>query len=190
MTRTLAGPEVAARIRAALPDAVLEEASEWVVLEPSRLLEVARFLMSDPDLDCAYLIGVTGVDRLDHFEVVYHLASLNRNHMVALKVRALDHESPQVPSVVSVWQGAHLQEREVYDLMGIRFSGHPDLKRLFLWEGFPGHPLRKDFLTLPGGFKPGLRRFPKEVPGETGGEFRPTPPARPPSAEEAARGPA
>lgn len=173
MTRTVPGPDVAARLRTALPDAVLEEAPQWVVVEASLLQQVAAALKSDPELDCAYLIGVTGVDKLDHFEVVYHLASLNRNHMVIFKTRALDHENPEVPSVVSIWQGAHLQEREAYDLMGIRFGGHPSLKRLFLWEGFPGHPLRKDFLTLPGGFKPGLQHFPKEVPGETGGEFRP-----------------
>ena len=60
-----------------------------------------------------------------------------------------------VPSVTSVWQGANLQEREAFDLMGISFRGHPDLKRIFLWEGFPGHPLRKDFLSMPGGYKPG-----------------------------------
>ena len=173
MTRTLSGPGVAARVRAALPDVAVEESPQWVVVEASHLLEVARFLKTDPELDCAYLIAVTGVDKLDHFEMVYHLASLNRNHLLILKTRASDHEDPEVPSVVSLWHGAHLQEREVYDLMGIRFSGHPDLKRLLLWEGFPGHPLRKDFLTLPGGFKPGLQHFPKEVLGETGGEFRP-----------------
>jgi NADH:ubiquinone oxidoreductase subunit C len=74
--------------------------------------------------------------------------------------------------VVSVWEGALLQEREGYDLLGIRFSGHPSLKRLLLWEGFPGHPLRKDFMSLPDGLRPGLRRFPKEDPEEWGGEFR------------------
>jgi NADH-quinone oxidoreductase subunit C len=163
-TVTLPGPEVAERVRSALPDSVSEESEGWVVVEPARLPEVALFLRDDPELDCAYLIAVTGVDRVDHFEVVYHLASLAWNHMIVLKVQALDHEKPEVPSVVPVWPGAHLQEREVYDLMGVRFSGHPDLKRLLLWEGFPGHPLRKDFLGLPGGFKPGLERFPKEFP--------------------------
>ena len=173
MTRTLSGTEVAAHMRSALPEAVVEEAEQWVVVDPSRLVEAARFLRDDPELDCTYLIAVTGVDKLDHFEVVYHLASLNRNHLVIMKTRDLDHDNPEVASVAALWHGAHLQEREVYDLMGIRFSGHPDLKRLLLWEGFPGHPLRKDFLGLPGGLKSGLRRFPKEVPGETGGEFRP-----------------
>lgn len=173
VTRVLSGPEIAGRVRAALPEVPIEEGPGWIVVEASRLPEVARFLKSDPELDCAYLIAVTGVDRLDHFEVVYHLASLNKNHLVTLKARAPDHENPEVPSVSSIWHGAHLQEREVYDLMGIRFVGHPALKRLFLWEGFPGHPLRKDFLTLPGGLKPGLQRFPKETPGEAGGEFSP-----------------
>jgi NADH-quinone oxidoreductase subunit C len=161
-TTTLPGPQVAERIRQALPDAVVEEAPEWVVVEAAHLPEVARLLHEDGELNCQYLVAVTGVDWLDHFEVMYHLASLARNHLIILKVIVSDHEAPEVPSVVSVWHGAHLQEREVYDLMGIRFSGHPELKRLLLWEGFPGHPLRKDFLTLPGGHKPGLAHFPKE----------------------------
>lgn len=162
-TTTLPGHQVAEHLRAALPEAAVEEAEGWVVVDADHLVEAARFLRDDPELDCRYLVAVTGVDRLDHFEIVYHLASLARNHLLVLKVRA-DHESPEVPSVVPVWLGAHLQEREVYDLFGVRFSGHPALKRLLLWEGFPGHPLRKDFLTLPGGFKAGLQRFPREFP--------------------------
>jgi NADH-quinone oxidoreductase subunit C len=163
-TTTLPGPQIAERIRAALPGIALEEAEQWVMLEPAAVPEATRFLRNDPELDCKYLVAITGVDYLDHFEVVYHLSSLTRNHLVILKVRVSDHERPEVPSVTPVWLGAHLQEREVYDLMGIRFTRHPDLRRLLLWEGFPGHPLRKDFLTLPGGFKPGLQRFPKELP--------------------------
>ena len=170
-TAILSGPQLAERIEAAVPDAVEETAEGWVCVRPNRLVEVARFLHDDRELDARYLQSLSGVDRYDHFEVVYHLASLSRNHELALKVRA-DHEQPEVPSVVSVWLGAHLQEREAYDLLGIRFAGHPDLKRLLLWEGFPGHPLRKDFMTLPGGFTPGLQRFPKEDPEQWGGEFR------------------
>jgi NADH-quinone oxidoreductase subunit C len=163
-TTILPGPQVAERVRAALTGIALEESEQWVMPEPPALPEVARFLRDDPELDCKYLVAITGVDYLDHFELVYHLSSLARNHLLALKVRVLDHEQPEVPSVTPVWLGAHLQEREVYDLMGIRFAGHPNLQRLLLWEGFPGHPLRKDFLTLPGGFRPGLRRFPNEFP--------------------------
>src|SRR3990172_7050784 len=170
-TALLPGPELTERITAAVPDAVEEVAEAWVYIRPDKLLEVARFLRADRDVDARYLNAISGVDRFDYFEVVYHLTSLSHNHTMALKVRA-DHDNPEVPSVVSVWHGAHLQEREVYDLMGIRFSGHPNLKRMLLWEGFPGHPLRKDFMTLPGGFKPGLQRFPKEDPSQWGGEFR------------------
>jgi NADH-quinone oxidoreductase subunit C len=162
VTKLISGPEAAARIRAAVPDAELEEAAEWVVVDAPHLVPVATFLRDDPALDCRYPTAITGVDRLDYFEVVYHLSSLRHNHLVILKTHALDHEAPEVPSLAPVWFGAHLQEREIYDLMGIRFSGHPLLERLFLWEGFPGHPLRKDFLTLPGGHKPGLAHFPKE----------------------------
>jgi NADH-quinone oxidoreductase subunit C len=103
---------------------------------------------------------------------VYHFASLAENHIFQVKVPA-DHERPEVPSITPLWIGANLQEREIYDLMGVVFTGHPELTRLFLWDQFPGHPLRKDFMALPGGQKSGLSQFPKQVKGQTGGEFRP-----------------
>jgi len=162
MTLQLPGPFLAERITARLPGAVEEVTPQWVVLAPDRLLEDCRLLRDDGELDLKYLVSITAVDRLDHFEVVYHLHSLAHNHMAILKVRALDHENPAVPSLTPLWPGALLQEREVYDLMGIRFLGHPDLRRIFLWEGFPGHPLRKDFLAMPGGVSPGLSKLPGE----------------------------
>ena len=67
----------------------------------------------------------------------------NHNHSLVLKVRIDERENPSLPSVANLWQGADFQEREIYDLFGIRFEGHPNLKRIFLWEGFPGHPLLK-----------------------------------------------
>jgi NADH-quinone oxidoreductase subunit C len=170
-TKTLSGEDLAQRIAAAVPDAVEEATAGWVCVRPEKLLHVARFLRDDREIDARYLNSLAGVDRYDEFEVVYHLTSLSHNHEFVIKVRA-SHDAPEVPSVVSIWHSAHLQEREAYDLLGIRFSGHPDLKRLFLWEGFPGHPLRKDFLTMPGGQHPGLQRFPKEDPQQWGGEFR------------------
>lgn len=170
-TTLVPGHQLAERIERALPGTVEETAERWVYLRPERLVEVARFVRDDRELDGRYLRSVNGVDRYDWFEVVYNVASLSHNHDLILKVR-LDHERPEAPSVVSVWLGAHLQEREIYDLLGITFRGHPDLKRLFLWEGFPGHPLRKDFMTLPGGYHPGLQRFPNEDPEQWGGEFR------------------
>ena len=170
-TAVLPPAQVADRIAAAVPDAVDEIGDAWVRVRPDAMLAVARFLHDDRELDARYLNNLNGVDRYDSFDVVYHLTSLAHNHTFAVCVRA-GHDDPVVPSVVSVWHGAHLQEREAYDLLGIRFEGHPSMKRLFLWEGFPGHPLRKDYMTLPGGFKPGLQRFPKEDPEQWGGEFR------------------
>jgi NADH:ubiquinone oxidoreductase subunit C len=86
------------------------------------------------------------VDYMDYFEVVYHLISLKHNHSLVLKTRCHDRGKPVVPSVVSLWRSADFQEREAYDLMGIVFDGHPNLRRLLLWEGFAGHPLRRDYL--------------------------------------------
>jgi NADH-quinone oxidoreductase subunit C len=162
-TVAIAGTVVAERISAAIPDSVIEAKEASVTVHAERLAEVARFLRDDPELDCKYLNCLLGIDWLEHFDMIYVLSSLAKNHTLVLEART-GHDDPMVPSVSDIWQGAHLQEREVYDLMGIGFSGHPDLKRIFLWEGFPGHPLRKDFLALPGGYKPGLQRFPFEFP--------------------------
>ncbi len=170
-TALLSGSDLAARVSAAVPEAVQETAPGWIQVRLERLREVARFLRDDREIDGRYLNSVSGVDCLSHFEVAYHVTSLSRNHQLTLKVRA-ERSDPVVPSVASVWLGAHLQEREIYDLLGVRFDGHPSLKRLFLWDGFPGYPLRKDFRALPGGFNPGLQRFPKEDPEQWGGEFR------------------
>ena len=167
----LSGREVADRIEAGVAAAVEEVTEGWVRLRPHKLVEAARFLRDDRAVDGRYLNCLSGVDRYDYFEVAYHVSSLSHNHQLALKVR-VPREDPVVPSVVSVWYGANLQEREAFDLLGIRFEGHPSLTRLFLWDGFPGHPLRKDFRSLPGGFNPGLQRFPKEHPDQWGGEFR------------------
>ena len=165
MTAVLSGPDVAHRIEQKLPGAVVEAAPEWVQLKPERLIEACELLRDDPELDFAFLSSLTGVDRLDHFEVVYHLLSISRNQETCLKVRCADRENPEAPSLVAVWRGAALQEREAFDLLGIRFEGHPDLRRIFLWDGFPGYPLRKDWLNFPGGQMAGLERY----PGEPGG---------------------
>ena len=162
-TLAISGMRVAERINAAVPGAVIEVDAYSVTVQPDQLVEIARFLRDDEELDCKFLNCLTAIDWLEYFDVVYVLSSLAKNHMLVLETRA-SHDEPVVPSVAGVWSGANLQEREVYDLMGIGFTGHPNLKRIFLWEGFPGHPLRKDFLALPGGYKPGLQRFPFEFP--------------------------
>ena len=107
---------------------------------------MARFLRDDPDLDFQFLNSISAVDFIEHFEVVYHLTSFRHQHTAVLKARVMGREDLSLPSVYHVWRGADFQEREVWDLMGIRFDGHPNLKRIMLWEGFEGHPLRKDYL--------------------------------------------
>lgn len=167
MTTVLSGFDLAHRLQPKLPDAIVDATPEWAEVKPDRLLEVCTFLRDDPELDFRFLSSLTGVDWLDHFEVVYHLLSISRNQAATLKTRCDDHDNPEAPSVTPVWRGAHLQEREAFDLLGIRFQGHPDLRRIFLWEGFAGHPLRKDWLNFPGGQMAGLERY----PGEPGGKL-------------------
>jgi NADH-quinone oxidoreductase subunit C len=165
MTRVLSGLDVAHRVQQKLPDAITEATEEWAVVKSDQLVEACTILRDDHDFDFRFLDSLTGVDRLDHFEVVYDVVSISHNHGAVVKTRCPDRDNPEVPSLVPVWRGAHLQERETFDLMGIRFAGHPDLRRIFLWDGFPGHPLRKDWLNYPGGQMAGLERFPGE-PGD------------------------
>lgn len=146
MTKSLSGQELAQQIGEHIPEAVVEADETTVVVQNQVLFAVMRFLKETPEFGFDYLVSVTAVDYLDCFEVVYHLVSIGHNHSLVLKTRCHDRDNPVVPSVVSLWQGADFQEREVYDLMGIRFNGHPNLRRIFLWEGFQGHPLRRDYL--------------------------------------------
>ncbi len=175
VTLTLPGSQVADRIRGTLPAAVRSATQDYVVLEPASAFDAMRFIRDDGQLDGKFLVQMCSVDMISRIDVVYHFASLAQNHIFEVKVPA-DHEQPEVPSISPLWSGAILQEREIYDLMGVKFPGHPELTRLFLWESFPGHPLRKDFMSLPGGQKPGLSQFPKQVAGQTGQEFRPRTP--------------
>jgi len=145
MTVALSGKEIAGQIEEKLPESITESGQDYLVVKPDSLLAVATFLKDTPGLDFNYLNFVTAIDYYDHFEVVYQLTSLEHNHSLVVKTRCYDRENPALPSVVSLWQGADFQEREIYDLMGIRFEGHPNMKRIFLWEGFQGHPLRKDY---------------------------------------------
>ena len=147
MTTQLNVKDLGEQIRQRFPEAVVDDGGEALVVKPYALADVARHCFDTPELAFDFLVGVTGVDYIDHFELVYHLVSIKHNHAIVLKTKTESRESPSVPSVTGIWEGAMLQEREVYDLMGIAFEGHPDLKRIMLWEGFPGHPHRKDFTT-------------------------------------------
>lgn len=144
--RALAGKDLAERLDGALVDAVERWDEHLLWVKPSSIAAVARFLREDPSLDFQYLNSITAVDFVEFFEVIYQLTSLQRQHSVVVKTRIYGRESPSLPSVYGVWRGADFQEREIWDLMGIRFEGHPNMKRIMLWEGFEGHPLRKDYL--------------------------------------------
>ena len=146
MTRQLTGEELAGHVRDAVPEAVEVWDDRLVLIRPGDVADVCRYLKGTPGLEFNYLSSISAVDYVEYFEVVYHLTSMVHNHSATLKTRVYSREEASVPSVVGVWHGADLQEREVWDLMGIQFTGHHNLKRVLLWEGFPGHPLRKDFL--------------------------------------------
>jgi NADH:ubiquinone oxidoreductase subunit C len=134
----------AAPFSEAVPGAVLEVTKGSLVVAPEKLLDLVTYLRDREGYD--YLTMVTSVDWPGYLEVVYYLCGVAQlKDPLVLKVRLPDKSAPVVPSLVSVWPGADFQEREVYDLMGIRFDGHPNLRRILLWEGFEGHPLRKDY---------------------------------------------
>ena len=145
MTIALSGREIADKLEERFPGSIVESSESSVVVKSEQLLAIATFLKTTSGFDFDYLTDVTAVDYYDYFEVVYHLTSISHNHGLVLKCRCYGRENPITPSVVSLWQGADFQEREVYDLMGIRFEGHPNLERIVLWAGFEGHPLRKDY---------------------------------------------
>jgi len=145
LTALLPGTEIAAKLEQEFPEGIVESSENNIIVNSESLLQIASFLKTAPELHFDYLNSITAVDYHSHFEVVYHLTSTVHNHSLVLKVRVDDRKNPVIPSIVSLWYGADFQEREIYDLFGIRFEGHPNMKRIFLWEGFPGNPLRKDY---------------------------------------------
>ena len=117
---------------------------ETVVVSAPAIADVCRFCRDNPTLDFQALSCLSGVDRKDRIELVYHLLSYRRKHELVLKV-SLDRERPEIDTVESVWRTAEWHERECYDLLGVVFRGHPDLRRLLLPEDWVGYPLRKDY---------------------------------------------
>jgi len=117
-----------------------------LLVETSAVRAVCNFLKTDPETRMNYLSDVSAVDypgRKERFEVVYHLYSIPKKQRVRVKVRVGEGEA--VPSVTDVWPGASWPEREAYDMFGIRFDGHPDMRRIYMPEDWDGYPLRKDY---------------------------------------------
>ncbi len=147
------------RLKAEFGGDVLETSTfrgdDVAIIRPSRWREAAMFVRSDPRCDCDYFVDLSAVDRCDprtddldmddRFEVYVIASSLKLKHRIRLKTRVPSGEDPVIASLVPVWAGAGWQEREAWDLFGIRFEGHPDLRRILLYDEFQGHPLRKDY---------------------------------------------
>ena len=146
MTVALSGKEIADKLEKQFSGSIVESSPDSIIVNSDSLLKIVTFLKNTKGFDFDYLTAITAVDYFDYFELVYQLTSLKHNHGLVVKTRIYDREDPTLPSVTGLWRGADFQEREIYDLMGIKFSGHPRMKRIFLWEGFEGHPLRKDYL--------------------------------------------
>jgi NADH-quinone oxidoreductase subunit C len=144
--------EIAEKIKEKFPEEVLDirefRGQVSVTLKKDRIVDICRYCHDDGNLDFDYLRDICGVDYLGkkepRFEVVYHLYSIRRRHMIRLKAQVPE-KDPSIDSVMPVWIGADWHERECFDMFGIVFKGHPDLRRVLLAEDWEGHPLRKDY---------------------------------------------
>ena len=162
---------IAEKVQAMFPDTFVratEALGELAVfVKKEAVVPVCRFLSGDPVLAFDFLSDIFSVDYPsdpERFEVTYLLYSIRRHHRLKLKTRVTEADC-RVDSVTGIWQGANFLEREVYDMMGIRFTGHPDLRRIMLPEEFEGWPLRKDFPTEGRGWRhtfPFLPTFERE----------------------------
>jgi NADH-quinone oxidoreductase subunit C len=136
-----------ARFGEAIVDSHERLGDETVVVARDRAGEIFRFLRDDPAMAFEFLMDLTAVDYLGktpRFEVVTHLFSLAKRHRLRVKV-PIDERDCRMPSLTPIWKSADWLEREAYDMFGIRFDGHPDLRRIFMYPEFEGHPLRKDY---------------------------------------------
>lgn len=137
-----------ARILGLVPNAEFQENKQFLtfVIPADQMHDLALKLKGEADLAFDYLFCLSGVDWPKYLEVVYHLESTTHKHQLVLKARTADREHAAVDTVCDIWRTAELHEREVYDLLGVKFNNHPDLRRFFLEEGWVGHPLRKDYV--------------------------------------------
>jgi NADH-quinone oxidoreductase subunit C len=164
----MSGPSLVDQLKQKFGDAItganLENVDPWIEVATASIVEVCTFLRDEPSLAFDYCNSVTAVDYFEpdekkaakvtwqlHLEVVYHLFSMKHKHSLVLKAMLPRwqgpglNELPEIPSVAGVWSTADWHERECYDLLGVRFTGHPNLRRILCPEDWVGHPLRKDY---------------------------------------------
>jgi NADH/F420H2 dehydrogenase subunit C len=116
-----------------------------VQCKASDLVKIAESIKADAELKLDFLFSLTALDWPECLEVIYHLRSSAFEHEIVLRVKTEGRENPEVPTVCAIWPTAEFHEREVFDLFGVRFKGHPDLRRIFLEDDWVGYPLRKDY---------------------------------------------
>jgi NADH-quinone oxidoreductase subunit C len=137
------------RVKNQFGDRILEMPEQrldpFAVVEPRAIVEVGHFIREDPELAMDCLSNESGVDYKDHIEVVYHFYSYQHRHGAVLKVK-LPRDNPSVPTLENIWKSANWMEREIFDLLGVNFEAHSDLRRLLMPEDWVGYPLRKDFV--------------------------------------------
>lgn len=153
------------RITQQFPEVTWDQATGSFIVPHATLLNIVQFIKTDPEFGMDYVSNVTGVDWLarkekvkdadgketevekpGYLEVVYHFYSMQKKQgPIVLRTRADDRADPMVPSITPMFRGAEFQEREIYDLFGVRFSGHPDLRRILMWDEFQDFPMRRDY---------------------------------------------
>jgi len=141
--------QILERVKDKFADRVLEISEKkpdpFAVIDPKAVVDIGRFMKEDPDLAMDCLSNETGVDYKDRIEVVYHLFSYSKRHGAVLKVK-LPRDNSSVATLEGVWKSANWMEREIFDLIGVTFEGHSDMRRILMPEDWIGHPQRKDFV--------------------------------------------
>ena len=139
--------ELKNKIAELFPTATFDETGEWlnVLIDSAQWLDVAKIIRSNEDMNFDYLFCLTGVDWKTHLSVVYHLSSTKHRHNIVIKAKITNRANPEIETVCDIWRTAEFHEREVFDLFGVKFLHHPDLRRLFLTDDWVGFPLRKDY---------------------------------------------
>ena len=142
----MSNEEIKSLITHLLPSAAYDETGEWlnISIEPHTWKPLAQQLRTTPSLDFDYVFCLTCIDYPTYMTMVYHLTSTQHKHTVVIKAK-LDRALPEIETVCDIWRTAEFHEREVYDLFGVRFINHPDLRRLMLTDEWEGYPLRKDY---------------------------------------------
>ncbi|HMS65417.1 MAG TPA: NADH-quinone oxidoreductase subunit C [Ignavibacteria bacterium] len=140
--------ELKNKIISVFPEAeYTEEGTQYlnVISNPDKFRSLAEFLRNNDEMSFDFLFCLTGVDWVTNLMVIYHLESTKNKHTIVLKVKITDRENPAVETVSDIWRTAEFHEREVFDLFGVKFINHPDLRRLLLEDDWIGYPLRKDY---------------------------------------------